>query len=402
MKTVITNTVVLNGGDAAILKGLLETLRLGFGDALEQPTVFDSQPEAAARYHPGVRYRPLLWNRFRGPFKEWQRNRAVARLRARMAVPWIRGGLRLLHECDAVISTGGTYLVETYDLSARLFEFEAAMAVGRPPLFFTQSLGPFRAPENRRRLLRVFDASPLILLRDECSAQHLEDLGVRSHKIHVRADGAFILTKPASLAAARRACIGDRPRVAISVRSWSRFEGRSEFDGMSAYLDSVCSLATELVRQGMEVTFLSTCQGVPEYWLDDSETATLVVQRASKSVRSHMRVDRSFRTPEDLQLALESFDAIIATRFHAAILALSVGTPVLPIAYEFKTVELFNRLGLADYVLDINSITPDQAVDCLRGFLRSFDSLRAHVLDAVEREHQSAVGTAALIRDALA
>lgn len=35
---------------------------------------------------------------------------------------------------------------------------------------------------------------------------------------------------------------------------------------------------------------------------------------------------------------------------HMAILALTSGTPVFPITYEFKTQELFNRLGLGEWV----------------------------------------------------
>ena len=44
----------------------------------------------------------------------------------------------------------------------------------------------------------------------------------------------------------------------------------------------------------------------------------------------------------------KGFDFVVATRMHMMILSLCVGTPVLPIAYEFKTKELAARLGIAD------------------------------------------------------
>ena len=146
-------------------------------------------------------------------------------------------------------------------------------------------------------------------------------------------------------------------RIAISVRDWPHMGAKG---GMTAYFDAVAALIDDLVvHHGAEITFLSTCQGVGSYWTDDSATAETLVEHLDESVRGAVRIDREFHTPSQLVSMLGNFDAVIATRMHVAILALLAGTPVLPIAYEFKTVELFAKLGLDGLVQDIETITPE-------------------------------------------
>ena len=93
-----------------------------------------------------------------------------------------------------------------------------------------------------------------------------------------------------------------------------------------------------------EVTFLSTCQGIPEYE-DDSEIARRVVERLAKSTAARVRVVREFVRFDSLLKRLSEFDLVLATRMHMAILSLMAGTPAIPFVLEFKTKELFANLG---------------------------------------------------------
>ena len=58
-------------------------------------------------------------------------------------------------------------------------------------------------------------------------------------------------------------------------------------------------------------------------------------------VKSHCHVATRHHHLLDLIQAYAGFDLVIATQMHSCILALCAGVPVLPIAYEFKTNELF-------------------------------------------------------------
>lgn len=401
MRVVVSNCVSLNGGDAAILRSLMRTLRLAFGSSLRQVDVFDKQPDVARRYYGDVSFHQSMWGALGGRFGRWRRWRATALLTVNRKIPALRPALQLYENADAVISTGGTYLVEHYDLAGRLFDFEATLSRGVPLVLFTQSMGPFSDPENQRRLRRIVDEAALVLLRDERSRGHVLQLGVADERLHVVADSVFVLVEPHVLEAAKARRLGATPRAAVSVRNWAHFRTRDASEGMEAYRRSVAACVDTLVESGFEVTFLSTCQGIPEYWIDDSHEAREVSRYVSVEARGRVEIDSRFHDPLELRRVLGEYDLVVATRMHAAVLALSAGTPVFPIAYEFKTTELFTRLGCADFVQDIETIEPSSVIKGLAGFLDGLDATRPALMDGVLREHASAVAVADLLRKAV-
>ena len=205
----LINTVALNGGDAAIAVAVIESVRRAAPDALIE--VHDSQPAAAARYHPTFRWRSSLAPigqlkrtprrgvrilaaanevRLLGAARLW-RHRATRPLARALLRDGERRRIADFAGLDLVVSTGGTYLVERYGIGPRVFELRMAAALGVPVVFYTQSLGPFRIRRNRRHLAKLFSNSPLVLLRDERSRQHVLELGVPAGAVHVVADAVF-------------------------------------------------------------------------------------------------------------------------------------------------------------------------------------------------------------------
>jgi colanic acid/amylovoran biosynthesis protein len=421
MRAIITNTVALNGGDGAILQSIVRVLRHHLGDDTRF-VAHDSQPDVAARYYPELEFRPALGTAISSvPFPRGVALQIEARRRAALAAvaPGAAGSLsaRLLpaplrasaadyRAADVVVSTGGTYLVEHYDLTPRLLSMEAALAAGKPLVLYTQSLGPFREEGNRAALRRLLPRAALVLLRDRLSLEHLQDAGVATDNAVVAADVVFAMGDSARLAEAARGGgfpTDRRPRVAISVREWSHFNGTSRDDGMRQYTDAMRQAVVRLVEHhGAEVTFLSTCQGIPEYWTDDSRTAVEIAAGLPEHVRASTHVDRAFYEPTALIEKLAAFDLVVTTRMHMAILSLGAGTPVLPIAYEFKTRELFAGLGFGHLVHDIDRIVGDEVVTSLDTLIASLPTVRAGLFPAVEAARQDALGSGALVREALA
>lgn len=414
MHVVVENTVCLNSGDAAILIALKRMVIEALGRDVEF-YVFDSHPEAAGRLYGGdgsrLTFRPLLSERIfkyprpREPLKNVVKallNRLRVYAIARLAVgkpflaslvidPESRWSLDIYREAALVVTTGGTYLVETYNLQRRMLQFHIDCLLGRAPVFFTQSLGPFDQRRNRDALRPVLARSPLILLRDDRSLRHLAGLLGGRTKCHVIADSVFALADTrrllqilsANVPPARRGLVG------ISVRHWHYV--RDGEDGMRRYVEALRQVVTELVQQGNAVTFVSTCQGVPEYAHDDSKTAEAIVSGLDPRVAAHVTIDAGFHRPEQLMELAAAFDFVISTRMHMMILSLCAGTPVLPIAYEFKTRELAQRLGISEVLLDIDSISGDEAVAKVALFAENLDAFRRTSLEGVLKESASAL-----------
>jgi colanic acid/amylovoran biosynthesis protein len=415
MNIVIENTVCLNTGDAAIMLAIRKVLQEAFGDGVSL-TVFDSDPAACSRLYrnhlyPDVTFKPLMSEALfrsvtgRNPLKRFLNhlyNKNLWKDLQHVEGKYRHDGdLRHYRDADLIITTGGTYLVENYSLDARLRQFKIDRLFGKSPIFYTQSLGPFMREKNRTGLKPVFDSSPLILLRDERSREHIEGIVDDLSKVHVVADSVFAL---ADVGYARKIATEGYPSkhpadVAISVRQWSYFDSR-DTGGMESYKQSIAALTTWLVEaKGADVTFLSSCQGVPEYRYDDSAVARTIVEMLPAQVRSKVKVDGDHHRPEELMNLLKGFDLVVATRMHIMIMALCMGTPVLPIAYEFKTRELAKRLDLEAFVSDINTISRQDLIGKADALIRTLDVVHPQTMRAVIEEYDSAMSVVALLKD---
>lgn len=384
-------------------------MRHEFGDS-NKFTFVDGSANAARRYFPELTVLQMVdpgaGMRDRTPVSRLKR--AAHRLRLKLwryssdlglgdvlLSPEERAGKAVYASADIIISTGGTYLVEHYDLHPRLLELELALSSGRPLMMFTQSLGPFRKADNIARIRRLAERAVCVLLRDELSRRHLLEVGVKHANTSIAGDAAFAL-RPRS---ARTATSAVR-RVAISVRSWTHFSRR---DGMPAYKQAIARTVEHLIRnRACSVTFVSTCQGTPEYWTDDSATAFEILSLLDDASKSQVTVNSQFNRPDALLTYLQDFDLVIATRMHVAILALCAGVPVFPIAYEFKTRELFDvSLGAPGWVLGIEDLTANMLIERVEALFGAMPDLSAQLANGVTRLRASALATGKLVRDEL-
>jgi colanic acid/amylovoran biosynthesis protein len=166
-RVLIANAVALNGGDGAILLAIREHLRR-ICDGEPELVVADRQGEVADRIYDGMEFvKPLAAGVARAPrtrglgrlVRALNERRWLAAARALRRAPWLSDRLLRPHErrklrqyasLDLAVSTGGTYLVEHYQIWPRLLELRVIAALGVPLVLYTQSLGPFEQPRNRR------------------------------------------------------------------------------------------------------------------------------------------------------------------------------------------------------------------------------------------------------------
>lgn len=398
--------------------GEIRALREAFGPGVEIE-VSEQVPEVARRLYPDITFFGGLNSR-RQPRSEraWKNPPVVQSIRWRRTwlavrvLRWLpplgrrlfssrqRKHLARIAAADLVVATGGTYFVEHYNFSAKADELLAAQALGKPTWLFTQSMGPFRRPSSRTLMRRIVAGSRGVFLRDERSRAHLVEAGADAAKLSVHADAAFALVDSSRVRPAVDRTEGRRPRIAVSVRSWAHArEGTAETDDAeSRYRRAIADAARTLAREGADVVFLSTCQGVPEYWTDDSRYAQELVSDLLAN-EPHVRVDSRFRTPTELLDELARFDVAIATRMHFAILALSVATPVVAIAYEFKSRELLTGLGMERFVADFEDVRGEWLTERAREVLAAGPSLQRVIAESAQRLRDDAMRPARLMRE---
>jgi colanic acid/amylovoran biosynthesis protein len=368
LKAVITNAVLSNTGDAAIYEAIHSALVSEGVAKPEDISVHDSNARITQDLYPE-------WTIFQQSTVAPGELGRIRRLSQRV----VRGGLirvliasslgrrivtqfgsqrpttfaaalRDILSADVVISSGGTYLVDHYNFADRALELRLAKAAGKQVVLWTQSMGPFEAPKARKNLQRISRVTDLAFFRDGKSEAAWARVAIPGAQVATVPDAAFaVLSEPSPLTDPA----GNFPKRAIlSVRSWSSTLSGEELN-FDNYAESMRAIAARLIESGWECVALSTCQGVPGYRVDDAVTAREIFAGLD------VQVDGSHHTPAELREILAAADLVISTRMHLAILSLTTQTPVVAVAYEFKTLELFKSLGLGEYAVEIESITSD-------------------------------------------
>lgn len=300
------------------------------------------------RRGPGLQYRVDRFIRARAA-RVLLKSELAGRVVEKLPFGSVSRALRILRQADVIISTGGTYLVDHYSFDVRALELEFASRLGKPTILWTQSMGPFDSSEARAAIRRIQAVTTMAFFRDERSRSAWQKANNDRKSLvveDVAPDVVFALEpRP------RQPQKTSPSRAIVSVRNWNAGGvNRQQFD-FEDYRHSMRAAAKALAAAGLAVDALSTCQGIKGY-ADDSITALNFFEDVD------VRVDREFHTPEQLLDELATTDLVVTTRMHLAILALISGVPAIAIAYEFKTLELFEALGLGDYVVAIEDVTP--------------------------------------------
>jgi len=392
LKVVVINQVSLNLGDAAILQGMIAVLEEKYGSSCTI-VVFDTAAQAAKQYRPWAKFESSIFN---GPSESFIKNIlkrtgyghwfnrgryylcSFALRLTKVGIPqkslnvFIGSSLgeRLGHynDADIIVSAGGTYLVENYSLEPRIFEFKLALSAKAPVVLFTQSLGPFTNPKNVYEFRKIFDRVSLLLLRDQRSLENVRLIGCGTKSVHVVPDAAFALTPDQP----QRDPSGEARvnRVAISVRSLEFFNEEK----IDLYRRSIAFLVSELIeKSSCEVVFISTCQGIDEYWTDDSKEAEIIAGMVACDIRRSIKIDSRNRQPHEFIEDISKFDLVIATRMHAAILALVAGVVTIGIAYEFKLAELFEGLEMGDRYTNIDSLSGERLLSLVKSSVDDYE-----------------------------
>jgi polysaccharide pyruvyl transferase WcaK-like protein len=155
-----------------------------------------------------------------------------------------------------------------------------------------------------------------------------------------------------------------------------------------AYLDQLAAVAGHLLRDGRQVELFATNVRMDRPVLDDL----------------HARVpgDVSVAGTDTVSTLLDrlaGYDCVIVSRYHAALLALAVGTPAVALAYHPKVRALMAAAGQEGRCLDARATDVDPVVTLVRESSAQRGSvvpaLRTHAArcrDAVERQFDLVFG----------
>ena len=353
-----------NRGDAAILEGLIISLRQQWPDA--QFAMTSWFPQTAAHFHNIPSFLPIIRTHWRPPFTAI---REAAKLLAITKGPIQvidkvfssqQETLNLYRSASLVISIGGGYLQAPYlgQLWGRMGEIALAHRFNVPVYIIGQSLGPFGQGLLKGFSKSVLDKCKYICPREEISQDRLQRLPVLA-PIRAIPDTAFALdindisdNGQDLLNAEGLSWTGKTPLISVSIRNWPYLSKDENHSFQSEIAQALDSISRQL---GAQIIFISMCTNFGGYSTDDRYTAFEVWRRMER--RSHAHILVKEYDPYQIAAILKCADLHVGMRLHSDILATIAGTPCIAIEYEQKTTGIMKQLKLLDYVILMSDLT---------------------------------------------
>ncbi|MBI5442512.1 MAG: polysaccharide pyruvyl transferase family protein [Deltaproteobacteria bacterium] len=379
MRIALVNSVILNGGDAAIVYGTCDAIRSACPGAAV--TVYARDHAAASPHYPDLSLEPMLqdhWPRQRHASALLRRSYPT-RSRLRLTTPGERSFVDDLARYDALVYCGGGYVNDLYSTDVLFRLFSESLQTGRPHMAYAHSVGPFRRDRTARRaagLLSRFDA---VTTRDRHSLELLRGLDAAPSLLEWTADAAFAMRvhDEAELSAGERQALETirehrhrgqgAPLLLLSARPW-RFPGTTDAERLAARyrVELVRFLRLVLETTPWRLCFLSTCQGREGYGFDDAAFARGLAAEVPTAFSERLLVvDAPFHPRSYPRVVALCADAVVSMRMHFAIFAILAGVPVIPIAYEQKTRELASQTGLEHLCFDVEDFVAEDLVGAL-------------------------------------
>ena len=232
----------------------------------------------------------------------------------------------------------------------------AAKLAGARVGFLCVGAGSVTANLSRAFLKAALSLADHRSLRDQRSRRLVDELGVRAPSV-VAADVVF------DLDGASAAPVTRRPADPARVIGLNVFPYHAPFYWPDAdpaiyraYLDSTAEFVGWLGRQRYIVHLFPTQLRADLRVIRDL-TATLEAKgiRLPATQLLHAQVTGV----ESLAATVAAVDLVVATRFHALVMALRAGTPVLALSSQPKTDDLMADMGLSAYRVSIDNIQLD-------------------------------------------
>lgn len=256
---------------------------------------------------------------------------------------WLRPSLavghyyRAIRRCDAVVYIGGSIFIEypNWELACNGWEYKAE---NFPYYVLGANFGPWHTEGYRDRMNRIFEKMQDVCFRDRYSHELFKD----NDKVRSAPDILYAYPMP-------QVAVDDK-QIFVSVIDCA---GRDDSHGLKScdqqYMDRIAALLNQYLQAGHTLVLSSFCKAE-----GDEQGVQRILAAMGCENDPRVRVLHYDGTNADqVTEAIAGSGLVIATRFHATILALAAGRPVLPLIYSDKTRYVLEDLGFTGTMYDI-------------------------------------------------
>ncbi|MCA0044243.1 polysaccharide pyruvyl transferase family protein [Celeribacter litoreus] len=257
-----------------------------------------------------------------------------------------------------------------------------AMLVGTPVVKLAQAMGPMESFATRSVARFLFRHVHHVFARGKTTRKHIS-VHAPIDKTTVAADIAFLYREDYALipdwsekldCLIEKLSIDERPTIAISVSSV--VAGILAKSGKS-YIDAMADLVEQLNRDGYRiVVFPNACRtGTSSTRNNDIPIIEGLREKLSVDLSDVHLVTHVVNTAAIRRL-LTRADALISSRFHAMVAALSLGTPTLVLGWSHKYEEVMEMFGGESRFIGTDNMSYDAISEAVAELLEHRDAIK--------------------------
>ncbi len=243
--------------------------------------------------------------------------------------------------CDAVVYIGGSIFME-YPNWAQLCTWWDWTAENRPFYVLGANFGPWHTEGYRAKMAEIFGKMRDVCFRDRYSRDLFRDVSA----VRQAPDILFSYPMPSMPVKEKQ--------VFVSVIHCA---GRDASHDLAAfddrYVDNMARILRAYLDDRCNLILASFCK---EEGDEEGIAKILAAMGAQKDPRIRV-LAYDGTNAHALTAAIAESEYVIATRFHATVLAMAAGRPVLPILYSDKTKHVLEDLGFGGTVFDLRQET---------------------------------------------
>jgi colanic acid/amylovoran biosynthesis protein len=215
----------------------------------------------------------------------------------------------------------------------------------KPLIFLPQAFGPFRTSVARDRMKEILDRATLVFARDRISYAHLEELGGPRANLQIAPD-ITNLVQPSSDPALRV-----EPDTLFIVPN-SRMIDKTASAESARFVPGVMEIARRSQQLGYR----------PVVLIHDS-VGDAELGRELRRLSGGTLPVLTGENPLRLKALLSRAGAVVGSRYHALIGALSSGTPTVSMGWSHKYSELMEEYGCPEADASVQEV--DRIVELL-------------------------------------
>jgi len=308
---------------------------------------------------------------FRKIFFPYIRNAFVNNKKASMLPLIVNNSfLKSVNDADVIISTGGhrvTTLLAKDAVFSAIFDMMIVLLKNKPLILWSQTIGPFKFEneENKKMVQKILANSSRIYIRDESSAEELKQMDISMNNVFDTRESVIGLFDLVDIAIKP----SNKPKIlGISVYMAQKRNARQRED----YETAISQLIDHSVKTGYSVKFFPMEMEGSDLSCINAIIARCHNKEACSLVQGYPDTAQHIKMVSDCRM-------FVGHKTHSVVFALTIGTPVLAIAYHHKTSDFMNQAGLSDYCVDDKNLSGLNLINI-------FEKMETHLDEINEKE----------------